>query len=307
MTRPPRAAGAPHAVMNLAVLGANGPTGRHVVQHALTAGHHVTAVTRKPDQYPISSPHLTVAAADVTDPTDVDRVLHGLGTGPRAVISTYGVPYSRHRITVYSRGAATITRAMTRQGIHRLVCVTSTTVAAEQAPGETMMWRRTVIPLLRHVLGRTLYDDMARMEDIVTTSDLDWLIVRPAGLFNADAPSNDYQVSTQRSPGRHTSRPDPAQVLLNEATQPRHSRCTIEVLTRAVPPRQTSTAKDSCSASAFAGDLPEHDPVREHFGGPTHDRVCGAAPSRLATRATAHLRASTCRMAPARAGLRLRR
>ncbi|MDR7277215.1 NAD(P)-dependent oxidoreductase [Catenuloplanes atrovinosus] len=226
--------------MNLAVFGANGPTGRHVVEQALAAGHRVTAVTRRPDQYPLSSPHLTLAVADVTDPAGVDRVLHGLGTGPRAVISTYGVPYSRHPITVYSEGAAIITRAMASHGIQRLVCVTSTTVAAEQVPGETLMWRKVVIPLLRRVLGRTLYDDMARMEDIVTSSDLDWLIVRPAGLFDADSPSNDYQVSAQRSPGRRTSRPDLAQVLLNEATQPQHSRCAIEVLTRAIPPRQAA-------------------------------------------------------------------
>lgn len=54
--------------MDLAVFGPNGPTGRQVVRQALAAGHHVTAVTRKPDEYPLSAPHLDVVAADVTDP-----------------------------------------------------------------------------------------------------------------------------------------------------------------------------------------------------------------------------------------------
>ena len=156
--------------MDLIVFGANGPTGRLVVGQALTAGHHVTAVTRKPNEYPISSPHLDVLYADVTDPDGVGRVL---SSGPQAFISTYGVPYSKNEITVYSEGIANITRAMNIHGVQCLVCVTSTTVATEEAPGESLFWRKFVISLLRNKLGRTLYDDMQRMEEIVQSSSLD--------------------------------------------------------------------------------------------------------------------------------------
>lgn len=149
--------------MNLAVFGANGPTGRQVVLQALAAGHHVTAVTRKPDEYPLSSPHLDVVAADVTDADSVEQAL----AGSQAVISTFGVPYSKKKITVYSQGIANITRAMTSYNIKRLVCVSSTTVATEEVPRESLLWRKVVIPLLRNTLGRTLYDDMQRMEAIV--------------------------------------------------------------------------------------------------------------------------------------------
>lgn len=156
--------------MDLAVFGANGPTGRQVVRQALAAGHHVTAVTRQPDAYPLRSPHLEVAEADVTDPDGVERVL----SGSQAVISTFGVPYSRNEISVYSKGITHITRAMTIHGITRLVCVSSTTVATEEAPGESLFWRKVVNPALRNVIGRALYDDMQRMVDIVRSSSLDW-------------------------------------------------------------------------------------------------------------------------------------
>jgi putative NADH-flavin reductase len=215
--------------MDIAVFGANGPTGRLVVRQALAAGHHVTAVTRKPDQYPLSSPHLDVVAADVTDPDGVDRVL---STGPQAVISTFGVPYSRNEITVYSQGAAIITQAMTLHSVQRLVCVSSTTVATEEQPGESLFWRKAVIPFLRNVVGRTLYDDMQRMEEIVRGSSLDWTVVRPAGLFDAAGPTDDYDVAAQRLPGRFTSRADLADILVREATEPQHPRSIIEVLTR---------------------------------------------------------------------------
>ena len=215
--------------MRLAVFGANGPTGRLVVRQALAAGHHVAAVTRKPDDYPVSAAHLDVVAADVTDADGVDRAV----SGSEAVISTFGVPYGRKRITVYSQGIANISRAMTTHGVARLVCVSSTTVASDDAPGESVFWNRGVIPVLRHVVGRTLYDDMQRMEDVVRASGLDWTVVRPAGLFDAAEPTDDYDVAAHRLTGRLTSRADLADTLVREATtESRYLRTTIEVITR---------------------------------------------------------------------------
>ena len=228
--------------MHLAVFGANGPTGRQVVRQALAAGHRVTAVTRKPDQYPLSSPNLDVVAADVTDPDGVGRVL---STGPQAVISTYGVPYSRSEITVYSKGIANITRAMTVHGIKRLVCVTSTTVGTEKAPGESLVGRKVFLPLLRNVLGRTLYDDMQRMEEIVQSSGLEWTIVRPGGLFDTDEPTADYEVAPGPLPGRVTSRADLADTLIREATEPRHPRAIVEVMTRSGTPSPLTFVKEA--------------------------------------------------------------
>lgn len=227
--------------MDLVVFGANGPTGRQVVRQALAAGHHVAAVTRKPGQYPMSSPQLDVVAADVTHADDVERAI----SGRQAVISTYGVPYSRKPITVYSEGIANITRAMAGLGVERLVCVTSTSLATEIAPGEPLFWRKIVKPLLRNMLGRTLYDDMERMEVIVRGSGLDWTIVRPAGLFNAAEPSDDYEVTPRHLFGRFTSRADLAQVLISEAIEPRHSRSTIEVVTRSCNPPPLNFLKEA--------------------------------------------------------------
>lgn len=217
---------------DLVVFGANGPTGRQVVRQALAAGHRVTAVTRRPDEFPLESEHLDVVSADVTDPDGVDRAL----SGAHAVISTYGVPYSRAEITVYSRGIANITQAMTNRGVNRLVCVSSTTVAKEDAPGDSLMWRKVIGPLLRNRLGRTLYDDMERMERIVQRSGLDWTIVRPGGLFNAAERTDDYEVGPPRLSGNVTSRADLADFLIAEATDPQHPRAVVEIITRSARP-----------------------------------------------------------------------
>lgn len=235
--------------MDLAVFGANGPTGRLVVGQALASGHHVAAVTRRPDRYPLSSPHLEVVAADVTDPDGVEGVL---STGPQAVISTYGVPYCRKEITVYSVGIANITGAMTIHGVERLVCVTSTTLGTEKAlPSDSLFGSKVLEPFLRNVLGRTLYDDMARMEDIVEKSSLDWTIVRPGGLFNTAEPTDDYEVAPRRLPGgRVTSRADLAETLLREATAPQHSRSIIMVITRSGTPSPMTFLKEAFGSRA---------------------------------------------------------
>lgn len=40
------------------------------------------------------------------------------------------------------------------------------------------------------MVGRTLYDDMQRMEEIVQTSGVNWTVVRPGGLFDAADPTD---------------------------------------------------------------------------------------------------------------------
>ncbi|OAN41563.1 NAD(P)-dependent oxidoreductase [Mycolicibacterium iranicum] len=230
---------------HLVVFGANGPTGRRLVEQALAGDHRITAVTRKPDEFPLQSERLDVVAADVTDPDGVDRAL----AGAEAVISTYGVPYSRTEITVYSQGIANITQAMTGRGVQRLVCVSSTTVATEDAPGDSLVWRKVVGPFLRNSLGRTLYDDMERMEHVVQNSNLDWTIVRPGGLFNAAEPTADYEVGAPRLSGHVTSRADLADFLIKEATEPRHPRAIVEVITRSARPSPLNFLKEALGGS----------------------------------------------------------
>lgn len=227
--------------MKLVVFGATGPTGRLVVQQALDAGHDVTAVTRRPDSFSVRAAGLSVVGADVADADGVDRAVGGTD----AVISTFGVPYGRKPITLYSTGVSSILRSMHRHGVMRLVCVSSTSVSMESAPGESLLWRRALKPFLRRVVGRTLYDDMERMEQLVQASDRDWTIVRPAGLFTSPTPTRDYEVSTRHLLGRVTSRADLAETLVREAVTPRHPRSVIEVITRSETPTFTHFLRET--------------------------------------------------------------
>ncbi|MFI0778800.1 NAD(P)-dependent oxidoreductase [Streptomyces sp. NPDC021212] len=213
--------------MKLVVFGANGPTGRLVTQRALTEGHTVTAVTRRPEAFPIEDPRLRVAGADALNAAAVDEVV----AGHDRVVSTLGVPYTKEPVTIYSQGARNIVAAMNRHGLRRLVCVTSIGVHPRLAPEEKFFYRKVVGPILLS-MGRPLYEDARRMEEIVRATDLDWTIVRPSGLFDATTVT-DYRIAVapERLPGMFTSRADLADVLLREVTDDQYVRACIEVIT----------------------------------------------------------------------------
>lgn len=212
--------------MKLVIFGANGPTGRLTTEQALAEGHTVTAVTRRPDAFPLTGSRLRVAGADVREPAAVDRVV----AGQDAVISTLGVPYGRKPVTVYSEGMRHITRAMERHGVHRLVCVSSCVLFDVEAPGESIFFRKVLEPFIVRYVGRTVYEDMRRMEEVVRLTGLAWTVVRPGGLFDTDGVS-DYQVAAARLPGRFTSRADLGNALLRGAVDHGHVGACVDVRT----------------------------------------------------------------------------
>lgn len=212
--------------MRLTVFGANGATGRVLVRQALDAGHEVTAVTRRPAGFPFAHQRLVVAAADVRDGQAVTRALEG----SEAVLSSLGVPFTRRPVTVYSEGVTIIAAVMGRLGVKRIVVVSSTTVEPHHHAEGGFMLNRVMQPLVSRTIGKTTYADMRAMEDILHGTDLDWTVVRPAGLFDAGHESS-YQVSDSPLDGVYTSREDLAACLLAQASDLRFVRKAIEVTT----------------------------------------------------------------------------
>jgi putative NADH-flavin reductase len=212
--------------MRLTVFGANGATGRVLVRQALDAGHEVAAVTRRPADFPFAHPRLLVAGADVRDGRAVTRALDG----SEAVLSSLGVPFTRRPVTVYSEGVAVIAAAMSRLGVKRIVVVSSTTVEPHHHAEGGFMLNRVMQPLISRTIGKTTYADMRVMEDALHASDLDWTVVRPAGLFDAGHVSS-YQVSDSPLDGVYTSREDLAACLLAQASDSRFVKKAIELTT----------------------------------------------------------------------------
>ena len=218
--------------MNIAIFGANGRTGRILTQRALTSGHEVSALTRHPQNFPLSDPRLTVFGGDAFDPASVDSVIDGKD----AVLSVLGVPYGRSGITLYSAGTSNILQSMRRHAVRRLICVSSTAVEPRYDNGGGFFFERVLKPVIAGTIGRTTYDDQRRMESQVSDSDLDWTIVRPSGLFETPE-ATDYEITDGFTTGRFTSRVDLAAGMLQLLGDEHSIRKALAIATVSVQPK----------------------------------------------------------------------
>lgn len=210
--------------MRITVFGATGGVGRLVLARALAGGLDVTAVARHPDKL-LDEVRGVTADLRNADPT----VLASAVRGSDAVLSCLG-PRSRAEVGIAEMGATAITTAMAAAGARRLVVISAGPVATVASPGrpapprhdpgDGFFVRNLAAPLVKLVFRRQ-YADLARMEDVVRASELDWTIVRPPRLTDKSATSH-YRTAVGRNVrgGRSVSRADVAQLMLRVLNEP---------------------------------------------------------------------------------------
>ncbi|WP_405012140.1 NAD(P)-dependent oxidoreductase [Kitasatospora sp. NBC_01539] len=217
--------------MRIVVLGATGPTGRRLTEQALAAGHRVTAVARRAGSLP-GQDGLTAVGADVTDAAAVDAAV----SGADAVLSALGAPPGRGPVDLYSTGMRHVLAAMERQGVKRLVAVSSSVLDPAWRPSGAFFFNHVLDPYVNRVVARAAHADMRRMEALVRRSAVDWTIARPSGLF--DHPEvTDFGLAEDSADGVFTSRADLAAAMLGQLTDDRYVRRAMGVVTTDVRPR----------------------------------------------------------------------
>lgn len=211
--------------MRVAIFGASGPTGRLLTRRILDDGHDAVAVTRRPAAFPIADERLKVVGADAATPEAVGHAIDGA----QAVVSVLGAPFSRRPIDLYSSSARIISSAMSQAGCRRLVVTSSSVLSSWTDPAWSWV-ERTVARRVLGYLGRTLYEDMRRMESIVVATDLDWTIMRPLGLADISPPTI-YEIAEDHIGGRQTARCDLAAAIADQLTRDDYLHKTVAVAT----------------------------------------------------------------------------
>ncbi|MEI8258887.1 MAG: NAD(P)H-binding protein [Deltaproteobacteria bacterium] len=189
--------------------------------------HDACSVEGHPTRNAENATRLTVARAEVTAPGSLDAVVAGCD----AVISVVGTAYTRKPVTIYSDATRNIVHAMRAGGCKRLVVVSSgLTYPPTRSMG--LFFDHVAKPLLRNVLGRTLYADMRRMEEYLRNcDDIDWTVMRRARLTDEETVSA-YKVEPD-GPSRHfTSRADLAAAMLAEVHGKAHVHEAVAPTTR---------------------------------------------------------------------------
>ncbi len=215
--------------MNIVVFGANGPTGLEVCRQVLVAGHHTTAVVRRPEEFLLQDKALNVAKANVMDGSSLAPVIGNAD----AVLSTLGAPYSRHEVRLYSVATKAIVEAMRVSNHCRRLVVVSAGLAGRNLPKVRGFFQDNIaLPILRKVIGRTLYEDMLRMEDyLAICTDIAWTIIRPGRLINGTGVS-EYRLAEDFPVGNVTTRPDLAAAMLAELGPNGHVHKKVSPTTR---------------------------------------------------------------------------
>ncbi|MEV7123551.1 NAD(P)-dependent oxidoreductase [Kitasatospora griseola] len=212
--------------MKLTVLAATGGIGRHLLDQALERGHDVTAVVRNPAKLG-EQPWARVVQADLA--TAGPAELRAAVEGADAVLSGLGA-VGKAGIGVAEHGTRAVIGAMRQTGVRRLVVVSAAPVGTVPSPdrphpprhdpGEGPVLRYLLTPLVKRVL-RAHYADLARMEDAVRASTLDWTVVRPPRLTDK-ALTRDYRTAHGRNVrgGVSVSRADVAHCMLRSLDDP---------------------------------------------------------------------------------------
>lgn len=198
--------------MKLAVFGASGGTGKQVVRQALSRGYDVVAVVRRPDAFALTDERLSVRQGDALDPNSIGRAIEGSET----VISALGSPAGRTPTTVYSAGISNIVAALPAAGASRLVAISAAPAGPRSEAGT--FERLVAYPLLEIFFGAS-YDDMRRMEGVLSNSGVDWTIFRPPKLTDREAKGNYRTSITGALPHAYTiTRGDLAAAMLDSIT-----------------------------------------------------------------------------------------
>ncbi|HJP74439.1 MAG TPA: NAD(P)H-binding protein [Pseudonocardiaceae bacterium] len=206
--------------MNITVFGATGRIGNQVVRQAIDAGHRVTAVVRDPAGLAGADPDRVITASVTTAPPEV---LADAVSRADAVLSALG-PRSRADAGITEPATKAIVRAMKASDARRIIVVSAAPVSttpspgrprpAQPDPGEGLFMRTVLTPMIKRVL-RDNYADLARMEDVLRDSGLDWTSVRPPQLTNGPR-SGQYRTAIEQNlrGGRRIARADVADLML---------------------------------------------------------------------------------------------
>ncbi|MEM8567674.1 MAG: NAD(P)H-binding protein [Bacteroidota bacterium] len=172
--------------MNILILGGTGRTGKLLVQESLSAGYQVHMLVRDLTNIPFEArqPNLKLFEGTPENINDLEKALRGC----EYVINTLNIsrnsdfPWSKLRTppTLLSNSVRNIMDLSSFLPIKKVVICSAWGVA--ESRDHIPFWFKW---LIAYSNISAAYIDHQRQEDVLKSSTLDWVIVRPVGLTNS--------------------------------------------------------------------------------------------------------------------------
>jgi uncharacterized protein YbjT (DUF2867 family) len=169
--------------MKVLVIGSTGGSGRAAIESLVAAGHEVTAFSRRGGE---SRERLRQVTGDAMSASDISRAVRGHD----AVVVTLGISENPFRVRLFgpartpidirSRGTRNVIAAMREHGVRRLVVQTTYGV------GDSRARLRFIDRLFFALLLKPQIADTEIQQRDVMDSGLDWVVVQPVHLTDAD-------------------------------------------------------------------------------------------------------------------------
>jgi putative NADH-flavin reductase len=198
----------------IALIGATGRLGGHVLEMALMRGHRVHALARRPEALRADRRTLQVFAGDIRDRKAVEACF----TGADLIISALGTHRGQDPYTVLAEGMVNMVAAAQRCGVPRLLAVASAGLL--DAPEGGLRRDAAGYPA---VFRASSAQHLAAFETL-KASGLDWVLFCPPELVEGD-PEQPLQVMVDFLPlgPKRVSMPALARLMLDEAGEPRYT------------------------------------------------------------------------------------
>lgn len=167
---------------SIALFGATGPTGRHIIEEALKQGYKLSVYTRDAKKLAAFAGKVKIVVGDLQDLDAIANCVQGAD----AVISALGPNgFKVQGDRPIMHGLSNIIAVMKRSGVHRLVQIST---ASYRDPKDGFDLGSRANALMFKVIARKAYDDIKATGELIAHSDLDWTLVRIP--FLKDGPAN---------------------------------------------------------------------------------------------------------------------
>ncbi len=211
--------------MKITILGATGNAGSRIITEALSRGHEVTAVVRKPAATSSLPPGIKVLIGDANNIKDVIA----FSTGQDVVISAIRSA-SGHESEVI-QATRTLMDGLSKSGVRLLVVGGASTLIVPDTGGKTVIEDSNYLPVSARHIGKASADQLAVC---LAETRVDWVYLSPAAHFSPGERTGKYRQGTDEllidAKGiSKISMEDAAIVLLDEAEQPKHHQVRFTV------------------------------------------------------------------------------
>ncbi|GLQ87218.1 NAD(P)-dependent oxidoreductase [Dyella flagellata] len=167
--------------MKLALFGATGPTGKHLIEEALKQGHSLSVYTRDAQKLEAFAGKVEVVVGDLQNREAILNCVRGAD----AVISALGPNSLKIQgERPVTQGLSNIIAAMRQSDIRRIIQIST---ASYRDPKDGFDFKTHTYVFLIKLLLRKAYDDIKAAGNLVARSDLDWTLVRIPNLKDGPA------------------------------------------------------------------------------------------------------------------------